>query len=52
VDNRKELHAGPAFYNEQIPDTVELAEFIVRDITHLELLTNPSFSFILWRKGI
>lgn len=28
VDNGKELCSRPEFYDEQIPDTVDLAEFI------------------------
>lgn len=46
VDNKKELCARPEFYDEQIPDTVIQLNSYIRDITHLDPLTNPSVSFI------
>lgn len=48
--NRKELCSRPEFYDEQIPDTVDLAKFIHKEITRLDLLINPSVSFICGRK--
>lgn len=30
VDNKKELCTRPEFYDEQIPDTVDLAEFVCK----------------------
>lgn len=46
MDSKEELCARPKFYDEQIPDTVIQLNSYIRDITHLDLLTNLSVSFI------
>ena len=50
--NRKELRSRPEFYEEQTPDTADLAKFVCKGDNSCRSSDKSQCQFYLWKKDI